>query len=282
MSFIHHSLMMLEDAGMTVGYPEIDRVTFDENGNRKRHMSVSSRIGRRVSIEQNPHMKLLMMFALLDFHVDTTHPDMEGKSYRQKYEGLPFAGDYDLMLRELFRVAKLMRNALVHNPSSFEIADEHVNIGYTYGKTDFRLKMSTEALASFYTAIVMYLKGDIGRGNYFLGLMRSIYTDTLAGIKDFNDDLGNALLAPPLGIKMKSGNRLICSNLQHEISEGLVRIHAPDGKLQPREGMDFHVRHNGNDFLIPLEALNEDRMISESDLVAYWAYEGHFPSINRS
>ncbi|VFR32081.1 hypothetical protein AMP9_2606 [plant metagenome] len=275
MSFIHQSLTLLEDAGMSVGYPNIHWIAQDG-----RQSSFFSAIqGNRGSIEQNQHLKLVMIFSLLDFHVDTMHPGMEGKSYRQKYADLPINGDYDRMLRELFRVAKVMRNALVHNPSSFSIANKHVNIDYTHGKTNFRLEMSLEALAGFYTSIVMYLKGDMGRGNYFLGIMRSIYSNMLLGIKVFNDDFGNTLEAPSSGIKMKWHTRLVHSNPQHQISDGRIHILAPNRELQPWEGLDFHIARNGDDFLIPREALNEDLSISELDLINNWKREGHFPRL---
>lgn len=271
--------MLLEDAGMFIGYPEINWITRNEDGESTRHMRFSSIQGRRVSIEQSPHMKFMMIFSLLDFHVDTMHPGMEGKSYRQKYEDLPASGDYDLILRELFRVSKVIRNALVHNPSSFDIANGQVNIDYTRGKINFRMGMSMEALAGFYTAIVMYLKGDMGRGNYFLGIMRSIYSNVLMGIKVFNDEFGNALEKPSSGIKMKWHTRLVHSNPQHHVNEGRIRILHPDRKLQPWEGLDFHIKHNSDEFLIPLEALNEDLSISELDLVNNWKREGRFPQV---
>jgi len=269
--------MMLEDAGMSVAYPDIDWITHDG----KRSSFISSMQGRRVSIEQNQHLKLMMIFSILDFHVDAIHPGMEGKPYSQKYKDLPSTGDYDLMLRELFRVAKVMRNALVHNPSAFSIANGNVKIGYLRGKTDFHMKMSKEALDSFYTAIVMYLKGDMGRGSYFLGIMRSFYANMQAGIAVFSDEFGNALEQPSSSLKMKPYTRLVHPNSPHQISGGLVRILVPERKAPAWEGLDFHITHNGDDFLIPREALSEDLSISEHDLINNWRREGHFPQIKQ-
>lgn len=201
--FIHHTLMMLEDAGMSIRYPEIRRVTLDEQGKSTMHRHVSLMHGKRVSIEQNPQMKFMMLFALLDFYVDATYPDMEGKGYREKYKNLPAQGDFNLILRQLFRVAKVIRNALVHNLSSFAIADGHVNVDYKRGKEHFSLKMSMEAFTDFHTAIVMYIKGDMGKGNYFLGIMRSIYAKIQAGITHFNDEFGSTLEQLSAGIRMK-------------------------------------------------------------------------------
>jgi len=97
--FIYHTLMMLEDAGMSVRYPRISHITLDEDGKSTMQMHSFCMSGRRVSIEQNQQMKFMMLFALLDFYVDATYPDMEGKSYRQKYKNFPSCGDFDLILR---------------------------------------------------------------------------------------------------------------------------------------------------------------------------------------
>lgn len=279
--FIQHTLMMLEDAGMSIRYPEIRHVTLEENGKSTMHMHFSSMLGRRVSIEQNPQMKFMMIFALLDFYVDATYPEMEGKSYAKKYKSLPTSGDFDLILCQLFRVAKVMRNALVHNPSSFSISDGHLNVSYNYKNTDFSVKMSLEALTDFYTVIIMYIKGDMGKGGYFLGIARSIYRNVFVGIKNFSDEFGSSLKEPSAGIKIKPYVRQMFVNPQHEIKEGLVRVVIPEKQIQEWEGMDFYISYNGDDFLIPSEALGDDLSISEHDLVSNWKREGRFPQVKK-
>lgn len=275
--FIHHMLMMLEDVGMSIRYPEIRHVTLEENGKSTIHMSFVSRLGTRVSIEQNPQMKFMMIFALLDFHIDATHPGMEGKSYKKKYENLPAIGDFDLILRQLFRVAKVVRNALVHNPSAFSVSGGNVAVGYTFGGTSFSLQMSAEALTNFYTMIVMYLKGDMGKGGYFLGIIRSIYRSFLAGLGSFSDEFGSSLEQPSAGTIIKPHVRQVFLNPEHKAENARIHIVIPERKIQEWEGMDFQISHNGDDFLIPSEALDSDFSISEHDLVSNWKREGRFP-----
>jgi len=171
--FIHHALMLLEDAGMSVRYPDIHRITREADGTSSRLISRSGMQGRRVSIEQNPQMKFMMMFALLDAHVDATDPALEGLTYRQKYQRMPAADDAAMMLRELFRLAKLIRNTLVHHPSAFRLETGQLRISYLHKNTAFALTMSDMALRHFYTALQMILRGDLGTGNYFDGTMRS-------------------------------------------------------------------------------------------------------------
>ncbi|HFT8168084.1 TPA: hypothetical protein ACU9Z1_005724 [Pseudomonas aeruginosa] len=215
--FIHHTLTMLEDAGMSTRYPEIRHITLDENGRSTVHSHHSLIQGKRVSIEQNQQMKFLMLFTLLDFHVDAVYPELEGKSYRQKYLNLPVQGDYNLVLSQLFRVAKVIRNALVHNQSSFAMTDGHVSVGYARDQQHFCLKMSWEAFKDFLTAIIMYVRGDMGKGSYFLGIMRSVYASILAGITQFNDEFGSVLAQPTAGIKMKRRLRQVVLHPPYEI-----------------------------------------------------------------
>lgn len=283
--FVHHTLTMLEDAGMSIRYPEIRHFTLDEHGQSTLHMSFSSMLGKRVSIEQNPQMKFLMIFALLDFYVDATYPGMEGMSYKKKYENLPVGGDFELILRQLFRVGKVIRNALVHKSSAFRIDDGHLKVNYSrYNnkkKTDFSVKMSLAALADYHTAVIMYLKGDMGKGGYFLGVVRSIYRSVLAGIQSFADDIASPLEEPSAGIEIAPRVRQVFTNPGYEVEQGRIRVVIPENKTLTWEGMDFYIVINGDDFLIPSEALDDALSISERDLVANWKREGQFPPIRK-
>lgn len=43
--------------------------------------------------------------------------------------------------------------------------------------------------------------------------------------------------------------------------------------------MDLYIVHNGEEFLIPREALDENLSIAERDLIADWKREGSFPHV---
>ncbi len=277
--FIHHTLMMLEDAGMSIRYPAIRHITLDEDGKSMERSFSSCMEGRRVSIEQNQHMKFLMLFTLLDFHVDATHPELEGKSYRQKYLKLPAQGDYHLILRQLFRVAKVIRNALIHNQSSFAISEGHISVDYCVRDQHFFLKISFEAFKDLHTAIVMYVKGDMGRESYFLGIMRSVYASIQAGIMHFNDDFGSALEQPTNGIKMNRHVRQVVLNPTYETCGDALFFPIAARQIEKWEGMDLYFVRNDIEYLLPREALNENLSIKEHDLINSWKREGHYPQI---
>ena len=220
-----------------------------------------------------------MLFTLLDFHVDASYPELEGKGYREKYESLPAQGDYNLILRQLFRVAKVIRNALVHNQSSFVISEGKVSVDYSRGKHHFCLNMSWEEFQDFQTAIVMYVKGDMGKGSYFMGIMRSMYASILAGITQFNDEFGSTLEQPAAGIKMKRHVRQIVMHPPYEICGNALRFPSAARETPEWEGLDLYIVRNDEEFLVPREALDEDLSITECDLIADWKREGHYPKV---
>lgn len=283
MSFIHHTLMMLEDSGMFISYPHIRHVTFDEDGKSTCHMSFCCGTGKRVTIEQNQPMKFMMMFTLLDFYIDSNYQKLEGKSFAQKYKNLLPKNDSDLMFRELFRIAKVIRNSLVHNPSSFKISNGEFDISYSFKGTDFCVKISADALTNFYTSLVMYIKGDLGKGNYFIGIMRSIYNNILRGIVCFSDEFGKTLDTPSKGLEIKPYVREILLNPEYTIKEDAhIQIKIAERKNSERQGMDFYIEHNGEDILVPMEALGPELTINERELLDNWKYEGPFPSVKKN
>lgn len=277
--FISHTLMMLKDAGMSIKYPKICYITLDENGNSKMYIESNLIQGKRVNVEQNQQMKFLMLFTLLDFHVDASYPELEGKGYREKCESLPTQGDYNLILRQLFRVAKVIRNALVHNQSSFVISEGEISVNYCRGKYHFCLNMSWEEFQDFQTAIVMYVRGDMGKGSYFMGIMRAMYASILEGITQFNDEFGSALEQPTAGIKMKRHARKIVMHPPYETCDDALRFPNAVCETLEWEGLDLYIVRNDKEFLVPREALDENLSITEHDLIADWKREGHYPEV---
>ncbi|HBU9764178.1 TPA: hypothetical protein MDK19_000691, partial [Klebsiella pneumoniae] len=113
MSYITSTLMLLEDAGLMLNRPGVTKVTLCENGQRQEEVFFKMMSGRRVSIENNPIAKFLLIFSMFDFYIDSNHPKLAGKSYYYKYKKSPKKNDFDIILWELFRIAKIIRNTLI-------------------------------------------------------------------------------------------------------------------------------------------------------------------------
>ncbi|NWO07305.1 MAG: hypothetical protein HLX50_16925 [Alteromonadaceae bacterium] len=281
-SFIYHAIMMLEDIGMSVGYPDFHHATVNNDGSKKVYMKICDRIGNRVSIEQNQKMKFMMIFAIFDVYIDSCYPELEGLSFSQKYKNIPSDNDMDLMLGQLFRIAKVIRNSIIHSPSSFEFSNSNLNVEYEFRGTNFFVELSFDALNTFYTAIVMYTKGDLGTGNYFLGIMRYVFSNIISGVSRFSDEFGTELKHPDCGIKIKPYLREVVMNTEYELKDGEVKINVDESKLSEWQGADFYIERNGEDFLVPIEALRSDLTIEEASLMSKWRYEGSFPPLNKN
>jgi len=273
--------MLLEDCGMSIRYPEIRHVEIDSTGKRTVNMTFSCLAGRRVSIEQNQQMKFLMMFALFDLHIDSNHPQLEGKSFSQKYKSLPRENDYNLILRELYRVSKVIRNSLVHNPSSFKILNGYLDVNYSFKETNFRVKISLDSLNSFYTSLVMYIKGDLGKGNYFLGILRSIYREILEGMSEFADEFEYVLCTPSGGLEILPHVREVILKPEYIITNDYLQIKVNETRAPEWQGTDFYLVHEEKDILVPKEALDQELKINRRALLDDWKYEGSFPPLRK-
>ena len=277
--FVNHTLTMLEDMGMSIHYPGIRHITYEEDGTSEVRMSDGINIGKHVNIEQSPKMKFMMIFTLLDFYIDSKYPNLEGMSFHRKYLELPSDKDDLLMIRELFRIAKIIRNSLVHNPSSFSASDTQLHVHYEYKKTKFELKITTQALHCFYTALVMYIKGDLGDGNYFLGIMRAIYHNLLSGLLSVSDEFGQHINKPQEGLQIKPYFREIIMNPKYRIENGQLTFLLVEEEHPKNLGNDIYLKYNNLDILVPIEALTSNYEISEKALITEWVHKSSFPPI---
>lgn len=282
MSIKFHTLMMLEDSGLSIRYPNIRYVEIDSEGNGHLTISACCLAGRRVSIEQNQPIKFLMMFTLLDLHVDSIFPQMEGMSFAQKYKSLPAGDDYSVILRELYRVSKLIRNSLVHSPSRFKMVDGYLDIDYCFGKTNYRLKISFDTLGVLYTSLLMCIKDNMGRGEYFFGMLRSFYKEFVCGVVEFSDEFGGDLQSSSDGLEIYPYMRELVLNPNFVLSDGFVQIKIKNVSTFEWMGTDFYIIYDGVDVLLPREALDEELKIDSQEMLDKWKYQGPFPSLKKS
>ncbi|MGI2146968.1 hypothetical protein [Shewanella frigidimarina] len=278
-SYIYSTLMLLEDAGLRVGYPSIQYVHLKEDGKKSLCICSSNKLGNRVSIENNHTLKLMILFTLLDFFIDKKHPNLAGKSFASKYKSLPHDCDYDKMLKTIFRIAKLMRNALVHNHEALSFSKDALNITYQFNKTDFNINLNDSALNNFYTAIVMYVKGDLGVGEYFLGIMRSLYNDMIQGITSYSDEFKELMVKINTGLFLLHGSRSIITIDSYNVKDEVISFPFYESDYPEWRGADFSIKHNGFSLLIPIEALSEKFSILEELALKNWKRGNQFPPL---
>ena len=270
--------MMLEDMGMSNGYPRIHISEENADGIFRRTIYASLQSGRRVSIESNQRAKFALMFSLFDFFIDSNNPSLEGYSFSKKYKKLRFDNDYDLVLRELFRIAKVMRNSLIHNPSSINELEGGIKVAYKFNETNYCLEISSCGLSKFYTLLIMYIRGNLGSGAYFMGITRSLYEVIVNEINVFSDEFLGNLNEPLAGLKINPSNRLVIINAPYIVEKECIKIEFDRINAAAEwEGVDYNIKYKEGNFLIPEESLNNELTINEDVLFNNWEHGSKFP-----
>ena len=275
--FIEKTFVMLNELQINMQYPTYNPIHF--NGKYEIHEinDIMDFYTGSISIEKIPQMKFLMFFTLIDFYIDINY-QLEGKSFAQKYRKLPKNNDEQLILSQLYRIAKLIRNTLVHNPSSFLLEDEKLNINYQYKKTNFSINLSSKILSYFYTALIMYIKGDLGKGPYFLGIIRDIYKKIISGISNFKDDSKYDLKSAKKDFTIYSGHRNLYINPSYQERNNVIYFLQPKPeKIKNIHGDIYFILRN-KEYLIPLEVIS-NQLTLRSDELQSWLRVGTYPAI---
>lgn len=282
--YLSHTLMMLEDAGMRVPYPVFRKVTFDSDGVANMKVAIFASNGRRVSIEGNIKLKLLMVFTLLDFYIDEKHPLLCGRSYAQKYRKLPKKNESEVILKEIFRIWKMIRNALIHESSSLTLKNGQLAVNYEYKANknlpsiNYQLKISNASLDSLFTTTLMYVKNQFGNDKYSKGIASYLYSNILAGIGVFTDEFGNKLADVSSVLKLAPYMREIYFNHIYHNSAGYYTFEKP--AHTPNYPIDFYIEINKKKYIVPSEALDEIFSISQSEIISTWEVTGKLPLIS--
>lgn len=271
------TLNLLQQIGMDDGYPNyLYAYIVSENNYREVDYSPLP-LGTRSDINLIPEAKLTMVFIVFDRFIDEKY-GLVGQKFSEKYDNLGGDSSYDKILKELFRIAKLIRNVLIHEPARFSSTNTHVEIRHRTDTSRLILKMSHEALSSFYTAVIMYVRGNLGTGAYFHAVISTLYATIKHGLETIEDKSGTELNpVDPLGYTLNLGWRRILKDPGFSFDPSL-RIHIDTSKAYNEKwfGLDYALIHQGKKILIPVEALNTGLQISENQLSA-WEYQGPFP-----
>lgn len=288
-NYIFAALQILKEAGMVINYPSLMDFVLDENDKNICRIPLKLNEPRFSCIESNPQLKFIMIFSMLDYFLDKSWPKLSGLSFSQKYRKIPRLGDYCIMLKEIFRISKVIRNSLVHKPTEFIIRDGILVIDYEFQKTQYRLTISTEAFDLLATAIYMYVKGDLGKGKYFLGIMRSIYNEISNGIKEFSDefvkpnsipDTKTLLEQPRENQRIMHQRRDVLHQPKFEVNDGFLKFSIEKTRLEFPVIVDLFFKLNDVLYLLPFMELDSEMRISMSNLTSNWKREGSYPWID--
>lgn len=135
--------------------------------------------------------------------------------------------------------------------------------------------MTKNSLDDFYTLIVMYVKGDLGSGEYFLALAREIYERLRSGVRNLADDISSNLPVPSGTRRIRSKRRNIVINHHYEIQNSIIIFDEYRVDFPEWEGADFFIEVDNQKLLIPNEVLDSNNEIRVDTAKREW------PAINQ-
>ncbi|MED3351794.1 hypothetical protein P4388_24755 [Bacillus thuringiensis] len=273
-NFIEQTIDLLKRSDIYVRQTEIRPVKFkfEEGKNSPSlHLSCSDSYGG-AKLSNNFILQTMMMFTVLDAAIDIRYPHLQGESYRKKYQSLPNSTDDEIILKGIFRVFKLFRNASVHSMSSINYDSDKMSVSYTYRHTSYNIEISKYGFELLFTYILDILDPlDKFTSHHHTSLNRKIYDEIKREIITFNDEFGAGLLDISNQIRLKRVVRYYIENPKYLKVDGNIQItsiYELEPMIEDHYGVDYFIELDSLQYLIPAEVLNNNQI--STDEMQHW------------
>ena len=218
--FANQIIGLIKGSDMLIHEPEWREVFLNENGGTTHKMNLSDSLYKKTEIKNNEVLLVMLLFSMLDAYVDATYPTLEGESFAYKYRNLSSSNDTEIIIREVYRILKILRNASIHSRSNVQRTSN--NELYTqYSRTmhnritNFELKISQMGLELIGTFIMIIITfNQLNRSDsYKLALLRTFYDDIQKEILTISDEFGiDNLSSISEELRLKRGSRFMIMN----------------------------------------------------------------------
>lgn len=262
--FIEQTKSLISRSDIRLHTTEVIPVKYHENGTKEHALFASSYIGTS-RISQNFILNVLLFFGILDAYVDSTYSAVIGKSYAEKLRLLPNRTQSDLVLYEVFRIYKLIRNATIHNASSITMDNEGtVLIQYQFRGTQHEIKISLKGLELLNSITYEFISPFEPRSEAYSDALRfSLLTALRAEITRFHDDRGELDALANASFSFKYIRRYRPQPTAIDWGTDALTILNPY-TVHTTEvlyfGVDYEITKDGYEYLVPGEVLTNDSL----------------------
>lgn len=263
--FLEQTIKLLKYTDLTLRLPEIYDVKM-EGDKRNMHIFLEGASGG-LRIKDNFVLQVIIFFGLIDAHIDSHNMELEGKHFSDKYKNLSAADDSAIMIKEIYRLLTILRNAAIHTKTAISI--ENNNIAVTTDKGS-KLHLGVSGLELIYTFILLVLQKSSASDEYKSCLLRTYYDDIRQSIVLLQDKSGSNLTDISKGARLKRGVRYRVQNPVFMISGNsqslLITRHVLKDPESAYADYEYILDINGTSYLIPNEVLDETGKIRLEDL----------------
>ena len=243
-NFISDTIALFQNSNVNLRHSSITNVTLDASGGQV--IQASARIGATPpAIAHNWPVLVLLAFAVLDAQVDKADPSLQGSKFGVKEGSLPRATDIDKVRRNVYRILRIARNAVVHRPGDLTMYPTHLEVRDC---GPIQLTITPLGLDLAYTYVV---------GAHILPSVPEAYNTALA--RQFYDELSGEVTCADLD-RLSTDLRL--NRSRRRVTNAVGTEHAAHVVLNPplppdlaNCGYDYPVSTSNGSYLVPHEVL---------------------------
>lgn len=266
------TLKLLEGSDIRLRFPETTVLELGNNGEKTIKMYLFDRMVVVTPLEGNIVFLVMLYFTVVDAYIDTINPLLEGESFSKRYRGLAGRNDKQIILSQVYRILKVLRNSATHSRNTICLHHGVVTVSYQFKGTQFKLSVSQSGFELIGT-VVTYLATDQRQSEaYTEALIRTFYEDIRREVIVIEDEFGASLEPISRGVKLKRGRRIKVENPTISSNNVSIKFNVPS--LHPAEqefsNYDFPLSINGVNYLIPAEVLDQNGKIHRDQLI-HWS-----------
>jgi len=267
--FIEQTLKILKYTDISIRFPEIRNVTL-EGDKRTMHMFLEGSSGG-LRIKDNFILQVMIFFGLIDAHIDLHNPDMEGAGFLTKYKKLSAGNDYSIMIKEIFRLLRILRNSAIHSRTAISVDNNKIEAA----TDDSKLHLRIAGLELIYTFVMLLIKESNSSEEHKTSLLRTYFDDIRKAIILLQDPLGNNFADISKAPRLKRGVRYRVQNPVYKIDGVsqtlLIKKHVLKDSEAEYADYEYVLKIDNTSYLIPNEILDGSGKIGLED-IKEWTY----------
>lgn len=276
-NFKNELLGFIYMGGIKFPAPSIMKVTFDEEGIATHHHPIIS-LAHQTSI--GAFLKHTLIHSLLDAVFESENPHMENQGYVTKYKALPEENNYEIAVKETYRILTMVRNVITHNKSKLSFANgrlvcSYEKIGPKKQEIPIRLDITLGGLEVLYSIAVMRskLRGQVD--HYHQLMISAMYRTAVNKVTDFQDEYRHSTGIP---LRTVCISQQIGWNRRYRVTSPEFQVEGDNIRFkkfivseqeQGWAGDEYLFSENGSDYVIPGEFLDGAGSIDRKELMGW-------------
>lgn len=278
-NFLTQSVRFLQQSDLRL-YPlecrEVELTFEDDKILKNLNISLSDVYSNRPQISDNFILQVIVIFSTLDARIDMVFPELQGHTFKYKYENLPFDTDEDIIFKECFRIFKLLRNTATHSMNSISVTEEKIIARYDFRDTNFNLEMTPFGISLLFTYILeLFSSKPKYSTNHYKAFNLEIFDLIKKEISVITDEFGSELKPISDNLRLKRWVRYYIKNPSFEIinETNKLKITTPyelTSDYEKEYRVDYLIKTSEDaTYLIPEELLNDQCEI-ELSYITEW------------